>query len=175
MNSQKSEENLLLRMADITKRFPGVLALSGVQFELYPGEVHLLVGENGAGKSTLIKILSGVYRPDDGEIFVDGEKVTIHNPNQAKELGISTIYQDFALIPQLTVAQNIFLGREVSAHGVPFLIDNKTVDDQCRILSERLELSLEPTQYVRNLSTAEKQLVEIARALSSNSRILIMD
>jgi len=162
-------------MANITKRFPGVIALSGVQFDLYPGEVHLLVGENGAGKSTLIKILSGVYRPDDGEIFIDGEKVTIHKPHQAKELGISTIYQDFALIPQLTVAQNIFLGREVSANGVPFLIDNKTVDDQCRILSERLELSLDPTQYVRNLSTAEKQLVEIARALSSNSKILIMD
>lgn len=173
--NQNHKRHLLLRMQNITKRFPGVLALSGVHFDLYPGEVHLLIGENGAGKSTLIKILSGVYRLDEGDIFVEGKRVNIQKPHQAKELGISTIYQEFALIPHLTVAQNIFLGREISANGVPFLIDNSSIDDSCQILMERLKLPLRPREYVRNLNTAEKQLVEIARALSTKSKILIMD
>jgi len=162
-------------MENITKKFPGVVALSGVGFDLYGGEVHLLLGENGAGKSTLIKILSGVYRLDDGEVFIDGKRVDIQNPHQAKGLGISTIYQEFSLIPQLTVAQNIFLGREISTNRFPLLIDNKGIDKECQILIDRLELPLKPTQYVRDLNTAEKQLVEIARALSTESKILIMD
>lgn len=175
MATQICTNHLLLRMANIIKRFPGVLALSGVYFDLYPGEVHLILGENGAGKSTLIKILSGVYRPDDGEIFIDDRKVSIQNPHQAKELGVSTIYQEFSLIPQLTVAQNIFLGREISAGRFPLFMDNKRINDECRLLMEKLELPLRPTQHVRALNTAERQLVEIARALSTSSRILIMD
>jgi len=169
------KRDVILRMQNITKRFPGVLALSGVHFDLYPGEVHLLVGENGAGKSTLIKILSGVYRPDEGDIFVDGKRVTIQRPHQAKELGISTIYQEFALIPHLTVAENVFLGREISANRIPFLIDNKSIDERCQVLLEQLKLPVKPKQYVRDLNTAEKQLVEIARALSTKAKILIMD
>jgi len=175
LDIRNHKRDVILRMQNITKRFPGVLALSGVHFDLYPGEVHLLIGENGAGKSTLIKIISGVYRPDEGDIFVEGKKVTIQRPHQAKELGISTIYQEFALIPHLTVAQNVFLGREISANGIPFLIDNSSIDDRCQILMERLKLPLRPREYVRNLNTAEKQLVEIARALSTKSKILIMD
>jgi ribose transport system ATP-binding protein len=175
LDIRNHNRNVILRMQNITKRFPGVLALSGVYFDLYPGEAHLLVGENGAGKSTLIKILSGVYRPDEGDIFVDRKRVTIQKPHQAKELGISTIYQEFALIPHLTVAENVFLGREISASRIPFLIDNRSIDDRCQILMERLKLPLRPRDYVRDLNTAEKQLVEIAKALSTEARILIMD
>jgi len=172
---QNRKHNLLLQMENITKRFPGVLALSKVHFDLRPGEVHLILGENGAGKSTLIKILSGVYRPDEGEISIEGKRVEIQKPHQAKKLGISTIYQDFALIPHLTVAQNIFLGREMTEHRVPFLLDNEGMNDTCRNLIKNLELPLDPTETVSRLNTAEKQLVEIARALSTRSKILIMD
>ncbi len=169
------KQNPLLQMENITKRFPGVLALSKVHFDLRPGEVHLILGENGAGKSTLIKILSGVYRPDEGEISIEGNRVDIQKPHQAKKLGISTIYQDFALVPHLTVAQNIFLGRETMDHSVPFFLDNEGMNHACRDLIKTLELPLEPTETVGRLNTAEKQLVEIARALSTQSKILIMD
>lgn len=172
---QNHEHNLLLQMENITKRFPGVQALSKVHFDLCPGEVHLILGENGAGKSTLIKILSGIYRPDEGEISIEGKRVEIQKPDQAKKLGISTIYQEFALVPQLTVAQNIFLGREITERRVHFLLDNEAMNETCRSLINKLALSLEPTETVSHLNTAEKQLVEIARALSTRSKILIMD
>lgn len=179
MDSMPSVKNrrhkLLLQMENITKRFPGVLALSRVHFDLCPGEVHLILGENGAGKSTLIKILSGVYRPDEGEIHIEGKRVEIQKPQQAKKLGISTIYQDFALIPHLTVAQNIFLGRETMDRRAPIFLDNESMNHNCRELINALKLPLEPTETVSRLTTAEKQLVEITRALSTQSKILIMD
>jgi ribose transport system ATP-binding protein len=108
----------LLEMRGITKRFPGVVALDGVDFELEKGEVHVLLGENGAGKSTLIKMLSGAYQPDEGEILLNGEPVSISSATDAQERGISTIYQEFNLVPQLTVAENIFLGRQPRRFGV---------------------------------------------------------
>ena len=175
MNVQNADNRQRLRMENITKRFPGVLALSGAHFDLHQGEVHLILGENGAGKSTLIKILSGVYHPDGGEIYIEGERVEIRNPHQAKKLGISTIYQEFSLIPQLTVAENIFLGREVASAGFKYLIDNRMMNRECQSLIDRLQLPLKPTRQVRSLNTAEKQLVEIARALSTESKVLIMD
>src|SRR5437016_5972389 len=108
----------ILRMQGIGKSFPGVRALDDVSFEILPGEVHALMGENGAGKSTLMKVLAGAYQADEGEIFLDGKEVSIHSPQEATKLGIEIIYQEFNLVPQLTVAENIFLGREPSV-GVP--------------------------------------------------------
>lgn len=172
---RNQRHKLLLGMENITKRFPGVLALSRVHFDLFRGEVHLILGENGAGKSTLIKILSGVYRPDEGQIFMEGKRVEIQKPHHAKKLGISTIYQDFALIPHLTVAQNIFLGREMMDRRFPIFLNNESMNHNCSELINTLELPLEATETVSRLTTAEKQLVEIARALSGQSKILIMD
>jgi ribose transport system ATP-binding protein len=173
MNDQSNQ--ILLKMDHITKKFPGVLALSKVNFDLRAGEIHILLGENGAGKSTLIKILSGVYRPDEGYIHIEGKRVHIQKPHQAKNIGISTIFQDFSLVPHLTVAQNIFLGKEISHIHSPFLLNNRSMNERCRNIMRRLEIYIEPTTYVRDLSTAEKQLVEIGRALSTDSKILIMD
>jgi ribose transport system ATP-binding protein len=165
----------LLEMTNICKRFPGVQALSAVNFDLQQGEVHLLLGENGAGKSTLIKILSGVYRPDEGHIYINGKMVAIQDPNHAQQLAIATIYQDFALIPHLSVAQNLFLNREIRYQRINFILNNKKMDEMCIALLDRLEIPLRPQQLISSLNTAEKQLVEIARALSTDSQILIMD
>lgn len=162
----------LLEMRDITKRFPGVVALDGVDFELEKGEVHVLLGENGAGKSTLIKILAGAYRPDEGEISLDGEPVVISSATEAQERGISTIYQEFNLVPQLSVAENIFLGRQPRRFGI---VDRRKMRDEARKLLERMKVRVEPDALVSALGVAQKQMVEIAKALSLNARILIMD
>jgi ribose transport system ATP-binding protein len=135
--------DLLVEMTGITKDFPGVHALADAGFELRPGEVHALVGENGAGKSTLMKILAGVYQPDAGEIRFKGEPVQIANPRTALDLGISMIHQELNLAPHLTVAQNIFLGRE--PRGRPrFLLDDRRLNRQTQDLIERLHLKLDP-------------------------------
>jgi inositol transport system ATP-binding protein len=162
----------LLRMEHISKRFPGVVALDNVSFEILPGEVHGLLGENGAGKSTLLKILSGAYQPDSGTITLAGETVTLPTPIEAQRQGIVTIHQEFNLIPTMTVAENLFLGRE-PGHGV-FISWKRMRDDTAEVLS-RLGLDLDPTMPVSDLSVGEQQMVEIARALSMESRIIIMD
>jgi ribose transport system ATP-binding protein len=162
----------LLEMRKITKRFPGVVALDGVDFELLPGEVHVLLGENGAGKSTLIKILSGAYRPDDGEILMDGRPVEIRSAAEARRLGISTIYQEFNLVPQLTVAENIHLGRQPRRFGV---VDRGAMEREARELLERLGIKVEPRARVADLGVARRQMVEIAKALGLRARVLIMD
>ncbi len=162
----------LLEMRGITKRFPGVVALDGVDFELEAGEVHVLLGENGAGKSTLIKMLSGAYRPDEGEILVDGAPVRIASATVAQELGISTIYQEFNLVPQLTVAENVFLGRQPRRLG---LVDRRRMVEEARGLLERMKVRVDPRAKVEELGVAQRQMVEIAKALSLEARVLIMD
>jgi len=162
----------LLRMEGISKQFPGVQALNRVSLEVYPGECLALVGENGAGKSTLMKILSGVYAPDEGRIILDGRPVTLSNPNQAQRLGISIIYQEFNLFPNLTVEENIFIGREPSTSG---FVRWTTLRQAATTLLARLGVTLDPGATVRDLSVAQQQMVEIAKALSYNSRIVIMD
>jgi ribose transport system ATP-binding protein len=164
----------LVLMEGIEKRFPGVHALNQCQFELRSGEVHALVGENGAGKSTLMKVLAGVYTRDDGRIFYKGKAVEVPNPRVAQHLGISMIHQELNLMPHLTVAQNIFIGRE-SRPGLKFLLDEKTINEQTSELLAMLHLNLDPRTKVSALTVAKQQMVEIAKALSFNSEVLIMD
>lgn len=163
----------ILEMRGIAKTFPGVRALSGVSFSAYRGEVHALMGENGAGKSTLMKILSGAYHADPGgEIRIDGQPVHIARPHDASAHGIAVIYQELALAPNLTVAENIFLGQEKSRAG---MLDRASMAAACRPVLERLGVSCRPSSVVSSLSMAEQQLVEIARALLADARILVMD
>jgi len=159
-------------MRSITKRFPGVVALDKVDFELERGEVHVLLGENGAGKSTLVKMLAGAYRPDEGEILLDGEAASISSATDAQKLGISTIYQEFNLVPQFTVAENIFLGRQPRRFG---FVDRRKMREEARKLLDRMKVLVDPDALVSNLGVAQRQMVEIAKALSLNARILIMD
>jgi ribose transport system ATP-binding protein len=166
--------DLLVEMTGITKDFPGVHALADASLELRAGEVHALVGENGAGKSTLMKILAGVYQPDAGEIRFKGEPVDIPNPRTALDLGISMIHQELNLMPHLTVAQNIFMGRE--PRGRPrFMLDDRRLNQQTQELIDRLHLKLDPKARVGDLKIAQQQMVEIAKALSLNASVLIMD
>lgn len=165
---------VLVRMQGIEKRFPGVHALNDAQFELRAGEVHALVGENGAGKSTLMKVLSGVYRKDGGRIFYKGQEVDIPNPRAAQLLGISIIHQELNLMPHLTVAQNIFIGRE-PRRGLPFWLDEDQINRQAQQLFDMMHLKLDPRARVSDLTVAKQQMVEIAKALSFNSEVLIMD
>jgi ribose transport system ATP-binding protein len=163
----------LLEVRGIAKAFPGVQALDGVDFELDRGEVLALVGENGAGKSTLMKILSGIYTEDAGSISIDGEPVSISNPKVAQELGISIIHQEMNLMPHLTVAQNIYLGREPRTG--PFL-NEAALNRTTRKLLAELGIQLPPDLVVGNLTVAQQQMVEIAKALSFEStKVLIMD
>lgn len=161
-----------MEMQGITKRFPGVVALGGVDFELERGEVHVLLGENGAGKSTLIKMLSGAYRPDEGEILLDGQRVEISSAAEAQRLGISTIYQEFNLVSELTVAENVFLGRQPRRFG---FVDRGRMRDKTRNLLGRMKVRIDAGEKVSNLGVARRQMVEIAKALSLDAKILVMD
>ncbi len=165
----------LLELRGIVKRFPGVLALNGVNFTVQAGEVHVLLGENGAGKSTLIKILSGVYLPDAGDILCDGRPVAIRNPRDAQTVGISTIYQELNLVPDMTVAENIFLGREPMRVRRLGIVDRKELVRQARKLLAALNLQIDPQAVVKRLGIAQQQMVEIAKALSISSRVIVMD
>jgi ribose transport system ATP-binding protein len=160
-------------MEGIEKTFTGVHALSQCQFELQAGEVHALVGENGAGKSTLMKILTGVYKKDAGHIFFKGQEVEIPNPAAAQHLGISIIHQELNLMPHLSVAQNIFIGREPRQAKV-FLNDDD-INARTAKLLEMMHLKLDPRLKVADLTVAKQQMVEIAKALSFNAEVLIMD
>jgi ribose transport system ATP-binding protein len=162
----------LLQVRSVFKAFPGVQALRGVDLELRPGEVLAVLGENGAGKSTLIKILGGAHRPDAGTIHVAGQPVQLHNPVDAQRAGISIIYQEFNLIPALSARENIFLGRERRRFG--WLRQDAELQ-QARQLFARLGVEIDPDAPCRELSVAQQQLVEIAKALSLDARILVMD
>lgn len=165
---------VLIKMEGIEKWFPGVHALSQADFELRAGEVHALVGENGAGKSTLMKIIGGIYNKDDGQVYLNGDEVVVQSPRQAQDLGISMIHQELNLMPHLTIAQNIFIGREPRGK-VSFLVDDKVTNQDARKLFKILSLNLDPTTKVADLTVAMQQMVEIAKALSFNAKILIMD
>ncbi len=164
----------ILKLDGIAKSFPGVRALKGVSFEVRPGEVHALLGENGAGKSTLIKIISGVYQPDEGTIALDGRPARFASPQEAQAAGIATIYQELLLFPELSVAENIWMGH---APRGPFgTIDWAKARAKARELLESLDIhDLDVTRTVGSLSVGNRQRVEIAKALSHNARILIMD
>ncbi|WP_243229480.1 sugar ABC transporter ATP-binding protein [Microbacterium sp. CIAB417] len=162
----------ILRVEGISKGFPGVQALKDVHLEVRSGEVLVLVGENGAGKSTLMKILSGIYTRDEGTITFEGREVELTSPLQAQQLGITIIHQEMNLMPDLTVAQNIYIGREPVSGG--FLSERK-LNRQTAELLERLEIDLDPRQQVGELTVAKQQMVEIAKALSFNAKVLIMD
>jgi len=164
----------ILRMRGITKDFPGVRALSRVDLDIFPAEVHGLVGENGAGKSTLLKILSGATRNDEGEIQINGTPVSIMSPKQSQDLGITVIYQDFNLIPHLNIARNIFLGHE-SQTDSRFLLNQRRMNQKSKELLSSLGIDLDPRHFVADLTVAEKQMVEIARALSLESKVVLMD
>ncbi|MFD7306667.1 sugar ABC transporter ATP-binding protein [Promicromonospora sp. NPDC059942] len=164
---------VLLRATGISKSFPGVRALDDVHLDLRHGEVLALVGENGAGKSTLLKLLSGIHRADAGTMELDGAAMSPAGPRQANELGISVIHQEFHLMPDLTVAQNIFIGREPRRAGL--LIRDDELERRAGKLFERLGIPLDPRQPVAHLSVAGQQMVEIAKALSFDARVLIMD
>ena len=163
----------LLQMRGICKQFPGVRALDEVAFELQRGEVHVLLGENGAGKSTLMRVLSGACARDAGEILIDGRPVALHSPRDAQALGISTIYQEFNLVPHLSAAANIFLGREPLV-GAGIINRGKLLADATSLL-RGLGTTIDPGVRVKHLSVAEQQMVEVAKALSLDARILIMD
>lgn len=163
-----------LQMKHITKRFPGVLALNDVQFSLRRGEVHALLGENGAGKSTLMKILSGVYQPDEGEIIFDDKPVSFSDPLSAQNVGITIIHQEFNLFPELTVEENIFIGREFCKKN-RWRLDEKQQRQATIEILQKLNLAIKPDTLVADLTVAQQQMVEIAKAISVNARILIMD
>jgi ribose transport system ATP-binding protein len=167
---QKPE--MLLSVEDLNKSFPGVQALNRVAFDLYPGEVHALVGENGAGKSTLIKILSGAYKPDNGKINISGKNYRELNPSLAHTLGIRTIYQERSLLTWLSVAENILLG---NLPGRQFLVDWNRLNEKANRILQELDLDLDPGVLVRYLGVGKQQSVEIAKALYQQARILIMD
>jgi len=163
----------LLQMSGIEKRFAGVHALKGVDFELESGEVHALLGENGAGKSTLMKILAGIYPVDEGEIFIEGNKVSINSVKDAQALGISIIHQEISLVPHLSVAENIFLGKEpVTKTG---WIDWKKMIEETRKTLQQFGLELSPEVPVKKLTVAQQQMIEIIKAVSFRAKMIVMD
>ncbi len=163
----------LLEIRRLSKRFPGVMALKDVDFAAEAGEIHAVVGANGAGKSTLMNVLSGVIQPSEGEIRIDGEPVHLASPHAAQQAGIATVYQEFSLVPQLSVARNIFLGREPRGRLGTVAAERLRADT--RALLDRYAIRLDAEAEVSTLSVAEQQTVEIARALSQSARILILD
>lgn len=165
-------ENTLLSLQGIDKSFPGVHALDHCDFELRQGEVHALVGENGAGKSTMMKIIAGIYSTDEGQIKFKGEEVTIANPHKAQEMGISMVHQELNLMPHLTAAQNIFIGRE-PVNG--FLLDENRLNKKAQALFDMMNLDVDPRMKISDMTVAKQQMVEIAKALSFNSDVLIFD
>jgi ribose transport system ATP-binding protein len=165
----------LVRMEGIDKSFPGVHALDNCQFELRAGEVHALCGENGAGKSTLMKVLAGIYPKDGGRILIKGVEVEIATPRAARDLGISIIHQELSLMRHLSVAQNIYIGREPRSGPFSFLLDDRRMTVQAQELLDRLNIRLDARARVSDLTVAAQQMVEIARALSLSTEVLIMD
>lgn len=163
---------ILLEMKGITKNYGGIKALDNVDLQLKKGELLCLLGENGAGKSTLMKILSGVVQPTEGEIFFDGEKVNITNPSAAHQIGISTVYQELVQFPNMTIAENVYMGRYPKKNG---LVDFKELRNQTLSLMNELDIHFSPDDHILSLSVAQRQLVEIMKAVSFDSKIIIFD
>lgn len=168
------KSTVLLQMEGITKKFPGTIALNNFNFKVNKGEVHVLVGENGAGKSTLVNIIAGVYDRSEGDVWFDGKSVEFKRIREAQDAGINIIHQELNLLQERTIAQNIFLGREPMIKGLP-LVDTKKMVKDSRELLQSLGLDLSPNTYVKKLSIAQQQMVEVVKALSSNIKLLIMD
>ncbi|KZL90556.1 sugar ABC transporter ATP-binding protein [Clostridium magnum] len=166
-------DNILLQMKNVNKQFPGVYVLKDVNFELEKGEVHALLGENGAGKSTLMKVLGGIYSIDKGEIYIDGQRVEVKSVKDAQDLGISIIHQELVLVPYMTVAENIYLGRELV--GASGLVDKKAMIREAQKLLDSFELKIKASSLVVGLTVAQQQMVEIIKAISFNAKILVMD
>ena len=167
-------EEPILELRGVSKYFPGIHALEGVDFRVRRSEVHALIGENGAGKSTLVKILSGVYQPTEGIIIRNGEEIELKNPHFAQAAGISTIHQEATMFPDLTVTENIFMGHHArgARSGV---LDWRSMERRTLELLEQLEIDIDPKAVVKNLSVAERQMIEIVKALSINASVVIMD
>jgi rhamnose transport system ATP-binding protein len=164
----------ILELNHVTKTFPGVKALDDVHFDLQPGEIHALIGENGAGKSTLIKVITGVYQPDGGEILFDGKPVEMRSTTDSQALGIAAIYQHVTCYPSLSVTENIFIGHE-KINPLTRKIDWRDLHGRAKELLGRLDADFDPRTIMGNLSVAQQQIVEIAKALSTNARVIIMD
>lgn len=169
------DDNVILKMQHITKRFPGTLALDDVEITCEKGKVHVLLGENGAGKSTLVKIISGVYTLDEGEMWYDGKQVHYSGVRETIDNGISMIHQELNLLPERTIAQNIFIGHEPMVKGIPWLIDYGKMVRQSQELLDDLGVDLNPNMLVKELSIAQQQMVEVVKALSNSIKLLIMD
>ncbi len=167
-----SENAFLLEMKGVNKSFPGVKALSDVNFELKAGEIHALLGENGAGKSTLIKVLGGIYIAESGETFINGQKVNIDGVVAAREAGISIVHQELVLVPHMTVAENIFLGREP---GTKWNVDKDKMSRDAQELLDAYEMHIDADSLVERLSIAQRQMVEIVKAISFDAKILVLD
>ena len=167
-----SDADYILEFKGIGKYFPGVQALKDVSFTVRKGEILALLGENGAGKSTLMKILAGAYIKDEGEIYIDGKPADITCPEDSERLGVAIIYQEFNLVPGLTVAENIFMRRQPKKNG---MIDWKRMNQMAQAIIDEIDINIRPTDFVNTLTVAEQQMVEICKAVSLNSKILIMD
>jgi ribose transport system ATP-binding protein len=167
-----ADEKILLEMKNVNKQFPGVKALDHVSLAVRAGEVHALLGENGAGKSTLIKVLGGIYKADSGEIYIEGKKVEIHSVKDAQANGIAIIHQELVLVPYMTVAENIFLGREIMTGR---FVNHRAMEKQAQKLLDDYHLKIDASELLVNLTIAQQQMVEIIKAISYNSRILVMD
>ena len=163
----------LLRVEGINKAFPGVQALKNVSIRIDTGEVLALVGENGAGKSTLMNILSAIHQKDSGSIFIEGREVTINSPLHSQQLGLSIIHQELNLVPHFNVAENIFVGQEKRRGGI--FLDRKKTQEEAKLVLDRVGLSIDPATLVHSLSIAQRQMVEIAKALSRNAKLIVMD
>lgn len=167
------KNQVILKLENIVKVFPGVKALDNINLEIRKGEIHAICGENGAGKSTLMKIITGAYSYTSGKIYFEGKEVKFTSTKQSEELGISMIYQEFNLIPYLTVAENIFLGRQ-PLNKLGFVDWNKLLSDS-KVLLNRVGLNIDPRKLIKDITVAEAQMVEIAKCLSINSKVIIMD
>ncbi len=172
-----SEKTPLVELRDVSKFFGSIVALRDISLSVYSGEVHCLLGDNGAGKSTLIKILSGVYRPDQGEMLVAGEKANFTSPRQALDFGIATVFQDLAMVPLMSITRNFFMGREPTAgRGLLRRFDLETANDIAREELGKIGIDVrDPTQAVGTLSGGERQCVAIARAMYFGAKVLILD
>ncbi|MDR0590165.1 MAG: sugar ABC transporter ATP-binding protein [Spirochaetaceae bacterium] len=169
------EENALLRVQKVTKRFPGVTALKAVSFDVQAGEVHGLCGENGAGKSTIIKVITGAHPPSEGEVFFNTQKMENITPHYSMSLGIACIYQELNLAPYMTVAENIYLGREVLKQKTLGLLDRESMKEESRRVLQSLGLDIDPAINVGTLGVGKQQMVEIARAVRAEAKLIIMD
>ncbi len=169
----QTQQRIVLQMQNITKRFPGVVALDDVSFDVYEGEAHCLMGENGAGKSTLMKIMNGIYTEYEGQILLGGRPIHLHSTKDAQHYGLGMIHQELNLVPELRVYENIFLGREL--HTRFGTLDSGKMQREASALLQRLSVNIDPRRPLRQLRIGERQLVEIAKALSLNARILVMD